>query len=137
MLSFRSYVVMLSCLACATSFVFAYLCFAPRLPLPAMEIRSPRDYAGLECLSAARSDSAWSFRVRNNTSLSFHLSGEDAFSIMILTPEGLKPAGPGVSITLPIDIPAGETALLTLHCTEGRHFVVLVPGQSLKFDLEP
>ena len=135
MVSFRLYVVMISFLACATSFVFAYLCFAPRMSMPAMDIRSPRSYTSLECTAATHTDSSWRFYVRNNPGQSFRLSNEREFTIMVRTPDGLKPAGPAVRIDVPVDLPAGETAPLTLHSSEGDRFVVFALRQGIKFEL--
>jgi hypothetical protein len=128
---------MLSCLACATSFVFAYLFFAPRLPMSALDIRSPRSYADFECVSSEYADSVWRFRVRNNTARSVRLSDEREFSIMVRTPEGLEPAASDVRIDVPVDMPAGETALLTLHAAAGERFLVMAPGQGVRFELGP
>jgi hypothetical protein len=137
MLSFKMYVAMLSCLVCATTFVFAYLCFSPRLPAPTMDIHNQRVYAEVECVSATRTGSSWQFSIRNNTSRSFRFSNQDEFSIMISTPEGLRDAGPAVRIDMPVDLPAGETAPVTVHSNEADHFVVLAPRQGLRFELVP
>ena len=137
MLSFKMYVAMLSCLVCATTFVFAYLCFSPRLPAPPMDIHGQRIHAEVECVSAIRTGSSWQFYVRNNASRSFRFSNENEFSIMISTPEGLRDAGPAVRIDVPIDLPAGETAPVTVHSNEADHFVVLAPRQGLRFELGP
>ncbi len=42
-----------------------------------------------------------------------------------------------MKIDMPVDMPAGETTLLTLHSSEGEYFVVFAPDQSIKFELGP
>ncbi len=62
---------------------------------------------------------------------------QDGLSIMVRTPEGSAPAGPDVKIDRPIDMPAGETTLLTLHSLLRERFVVLALGHCVKLELGP
>src|SRR5512135_3273309 len=86
-------------------------------------------------LQQGLTDSSWQFRVRNNTNRSVRISDQDEFSIMVPTPKGLEPAGSDVKIDMPVDTPAGETALVTLHSPVGERFVVIALGHGVKLEL--